>query len=167
MVWNRLLTTGIKSWQTSYWDGFTRSTNDHFLFMRAETGSQLHLRLGWRHHSSIKELDSDLRCQEGDWGNHTLVSGSKYQTGIGQSHSWPRTLIRDNDRAVSNDQCKHSRTPADLNLKLQLAQNGKEEVDQRIYRSLVWSFLNLVKQTRLDIRFAVNILSRHMNAPTN
>ena len=35
------------------------------------------------------------------------------------------------------DQCKPSRTPADLNLKLQTAQNGDEEVDQRIYRSLV------------------------------
>ena len=31
------------------------------------------------------------------------------------------------------DQCKPSRTPADINLKLQTAQNGDEEVDQRIY----------------------------------
>ena len=30
------------------------------------------------------------------------------------------------------DQCKPSRTPADLNLKLQAAQNEDEEVDQRI-----------------------------------
>ena len=35
------------------------------------------------------------------------------------------------------DQYKPSRTPADLNLKLQTAQNGDKEVDQRIYRSLV------------------------------
>ena len=65
------------------------------------------------------------------------------------------------------DQCKPSRTPADLNLKLQTAQNGDEEVDQRIYRSLVGSLLYLAKQTRPDIMFTVNILSRHMNAPTN
>ena len=63
------------------------------------------------------------------------------------------------------DQCKPSRTPADLNLKLQTAQNRNEEVDQRIYRSLVGSLLYLAKQTRPDIM--VNILSRHMNAPTN
>ena len=30
------------------------------------------------------------------------------------------------------DQCRPSRTPADLNLKLQTAQNGDEEVDQRL-----------------------------------
>ena len=65
------------------------------------------------------------------------------------------------------DQCKPSRTPADLNLKLQTAQNGDEEVDQRIYRSLVGSLLYLAKQTRPDIMFTVNILYRHMNAPTN
>ena len=64
------------------------------------------------------------------------------------------------------DQCKPSRTPVDLNLKIQTAQNGDEEVDQRIYRSLVGSLLYLAKQTRPDIMFTVNILSRHMNAPT-
>ena len=65
------------------------------------------------------------------------------------------------------DQCKPSRTPADLNLKLQTAQNTDEEVDQSIYRSLVGSLLYLANQTRPDIMFTVNILSRHMNAPTN
>ena len=65
------------------------------------------------------------------------------------------------------DQCKPSRTPADLNLKLQTAQNGDEEVDQRIYRSLVGSLLYLANQTKPDIMFTVSILSRHMNAPTN
>ena len=65
------------------------------------------------------------------------------------------------------DQWKPSRTPVDLNLKLQTTHNGDEEVDQRIYRSLVGSLLYLAKQTRPDILFTVNILSRHMNAPTN
>ena len=65
------------------------------------------------------------------------------------------------------NQGKPSRTPADLNLKLQTAQNGDEEVDLRIYRSLVGSLLYLAKQTRPDIMFTVNILSRHMTAPTN
>ena len=49
------------------------------------------------------------------------------------------------------DQCKPSRTPADSNLKLQTAQNGDEEMDQRIYRSLAGSLLYLAKQTRPDI----------------
>ena len=65
------------------------------------------------------------------------------------------------------DQFKPSRTQADLNLKLQTAQNGDEEGDQRICRSLVGSLLYLAKQTRPDIMFTANILSRHMNAPIN
>ena len=65
------------------------------------------------------------------------------------------------------DQCKPSRTPADLSLKLNAAQNGDEEVDQWIYRSLVGSLLYLAKQTRPDIMFTVKILSRDMNPPTN
>ena len=65
------------------------------------------------------------------------------------------------------DQYKPSRTPADLKLKLQTAQNGGEEVGQRIYRSLLESLLYLAKQSRPDIMFTVNILSRHINAPTN
>ena len=65
------------------------------------------------------------------------------------------------------DQRKPSRTPADLNLKFQTAQNGDEKVDQRIYISVVRSRLYLAKQTRPDIMFKFNILSRHMNAPTS
>ena len=61
------------------------------------------------------------------------------------------------------DQCKTSRTPADLKLQLQTAQNGDQEVDQRIYKSLVVLLLYLAKQ----MMFTVNILSRHTNAPTN
>ena len=51
-------------------------------------------------------------------------------------------------------------------MKLQTAQNRDEEVDKKIYRSLVGSLLYMAKQTRPDIMFTVNILSRHMNAPT-
>ena len=64
-------------------------------------------------------------------------------------------------------QCKPSKTPADLNLKFQTAQNGDDEVNQRIHRSLVGSILYLAKQTRPDIMFTVNIMSRHMNSPPN
>ena len=65
------------------------------------------------------------------------------------------------------DQCQPSRIPADLNLKLQTAQNGDEEVDQRIYRNLVGSLLYLAEQTRPDIMFTVSILSTHINAHAN
>ena len=54
-----------------------------------------------------------------------------------------------------------------MKLRLQTAQSGDEEVNQRIYRSLIGSLLYLAKQTRPDIMFIVNILSRYMNAHTN
>ena len=44
------------------------------------------------------------------------------------------------------DQCKPSRITVDLNLELQTAQNGDEEVDQRIYGSLVGLLFYLAKQ---------------------
>ena len=65
------------------------------------------------------------------------------------------------------DQIKHSRTPANLKLKLETAQNGDQEVDQRIYRRLVGSLLYLAKQKKPDIMFTVIIMSRHIISPTN
>ena len=41
------------------------------------------------------------------------------------------------------DQCRTSRIPANLNLKQQTAQNGDEEMDQKVYRRLVGSLLYL------------------------
>ena len=40
-------------------------------------------------------------------------------------------------------------------------------MNQRIYKSLVGSFMYLAKQTMPDIMFTVNLLSRQFNAPTN
>ena len=65
------------------------------------------------------------------------------------------------------DQCKPSRTPADMNLKLHTAQNGNCDVDLRIYRSLVGLLLYLHKQTKPDMMFTVNNLCRHMNSHAN
>ena len=63
-------------------------------------------------------------------------------------------------------QFKPSRSATDLNLKLQTPKDGNEEVDRKINTILFGSIL-LAKQTRSDIKFIDNILSRHMNAHTN
>ena len=83
------------------------------------------------------------------------------------NNNWYKELAKYRERYIETmlerfqmNQCKPSRTPADLNLKLQAAQNGDEEVDQRIYRSLVGSLLCLAKQMKPDIMFTVNIVSR-------
>ena len=66
------------------------------------------------------------------------------------------------------DQCKPSRTPGDLNLKLQTAQNERRRrIGPKDLHNLGWITSVLAKQMRPDIMFTINILSRHMNAPTN
>ena len=140
------LTTGIKNWQSSYWDRAHQKQEWPLLVRRSrDRGSHLHIGLGWQHHSGIKLHDSDLRCQKGTRNKilherqsmYRLDSGSNNQTRRGQSHSRPRTLHKKNAWAVSNGSIQTLKTPADLNLKLQTAQNGDEEVDHWIYRGLV------------------------------
>ena len=155
---------------------FTRSKHDHCLFSRAET----------KHHTFILVWVDDIIVAS---RSKTVVSDVKkaleatfHIEDRGRLHWFLGLRIRrvegkvtgDQERYIETmlerfqiDQCKPARTPAGLNLKAQRAQNGDEEVDQRIYGSLVGSLLYLAKQTRPDIMFTVNIPSRHMNAPTN
>ena len=62
--------------------------------------------------------------------------------------------------------CKPSKTPAENNLKLEVAQEDSVRVDSHEFRSLVGSLLYLAKQTRPDIMWITNVLSRFMNDPT-
>ena len=156
--------------------GFTRSRNDHCLVARSEAED----------HTFIFVWVDDIIVAS---RSMTVVSDVKkaleatfHMEDRGRLHWFLVLRIRreegkvtvDQERYIETklerfqmDQCKPSRTPADLNLKLQTAQNGGEEVDQKIYRSLVGSLLYLAKQTRPEIMFTVNILSRHMNSHTN
>ena len=60
-----------------------------------------------------------------------------------------------------------SKTPAENNLKLVKPTESERLVDERLYRSLVGSLLYIAKQTRPDIVWIVNVLSRFMDKPTN
>ena len=62
--------------------------------------------------------------------------------------------------------CKPGKTPAENNLKLEIAQEDSVRVDSHEFRSLVGSLLYLAKQTRPDIMCLTNVLSRFMNDPT-
>ena len=177
MVWNRLLTTGIRSWQTFYWDrGFTTSRNDHCLFARSEAEDYTFI-LVWvddlivasRNMTVISDVKKALEAtfHMEDRGTLHWFLGLRIRREEGKVTVVHKRYTEKMLERFQMDQCKPLRTPADLNLKLQAAQNGDEEVDQRISRSLVKSLLYLAKQTRPDIMFTVNILSRHMNAPTN
>ena len=61
--------------------------------------------------------------------------------------------------------CKPSRTPAENNLILEVAQDDSVKVDSHEFRSLLGSLLYLARQTRPDIMWIANVLSHFMNDP--
>ena len=60
-----------------------------------------------------------------------------------------------------------SKTPEENNLKLVKATEVEQLVDETLYRSLVGPLLYIAKQTRPDIVWIVNVLSRSMDNPAN
>ena len=156
--------------------GFTRSRNDHCLFARSEAEDHTFI-LVWvddiivasRSLTVVSDVKKALEAtfHMEDRGRLHWFLGLRIRREEGKVTVDQERYIETMLERFQMDQCKPSRTPADLNLTLQTTQNGDEELDQRIYRSLVGSLLYLAKQTRPDIMFTVNILSRHMNPHTN
>ena len=108
--------------------------------------------IGWGHgwgHAMGKALEATFHME--DRGRLHWFLGLRIRQEEGKVTVDQERYIETMLERFQMDQCKPSRTPADLNLKLQTAQNGDEEVDQRIYRSLVRSLLYLAKQTMPDI----------------
>ena len=156
--------------------GFTRSRNDRFLLTRAETeGHTFNLVcvddiiVASRSMTVMtdvkKALEATFHMEERKrlhWFLGLRIGHEEGNVTVDQEHHIDTMLER-----LQMDQRKPSRNPADLNLKLLTAQNGDEEVDQRIYRCLVGSILYLAKYMRPDVMFTVNFLSRHIITPTN
>ena len=61
--------------------------------------------------------------------------------------------------------CKPNKTPEENNLKLEKAQEDSVRVDSHEFTSLLGSLLHLAKQTRPDIMWITNVLSRFMKHP--
>jgi len=64
----------------------------------------------------------------------------------------------------SMDKCHPCSTPMEVKLKFEKVSKTKPEHARLPYRSLVGTLSHLANTTRPDINFAVNILSRHVNA---
>ena len=155
--------------------GFTRSRNDLCLFARAEKEGHTFI-LIWvdiivasRSMTVFSDVKKAVKAtfHTEDRGRLQWFLGLRIRREEGKVTVDPERYIETMLEWFQMDQCKPSRTPAELNLTIQTAPNRDEEVDQRIYRSLVGSLLYLAKQTRPDIIFTVNILSRPMKAPNN
>ena len=155
---------------------FTRSRNDYCLFSKIENNEKLYV-LSWvddlviagSNNESIELLKKTLE------GKFKMDDRGKLEWFLGMQVS------QENDN-VTLDQEKYiesviekfgmqdsnpSRTPAENNLKLVKATESETLVDERLYRSLVGSLLYIAKQTRPDIVWIVNVLSRFMDKPSN
>ena len=156
--------------------GFIRSRNDPCLFASAETEGH-NFNMVWFDEIIVasrsltvisdvkKEIETTFRMEDSVRLHWFL--GPRIRPEVGKVRVDQERYIETMLEWVQMDQCKPSRTPADLILKLQTAQIGDEEVEQRIYKSLLGSLLYLTKQARPGIMFTVNTPSRHMNAPNN
>ena len=142
--------------------GFTRSRNDPCLFARSEAEDHSFIMV-WvdniivasRSMTVISVVKNALEAtfHIEDKGRLRWILGLGIRQEEGKVTVDQERYIETKLTRFRMDQCKPSRTPANLNLKLQTAQNADEEVNQRIYRSLVGSLLYLVKQTRPGIMF--------------
>ena len=123
--------------------GFVRSRNDNCLFARAETEGHTFI-LVWvddiivasRSMTVISDVKKALEAtfHMEDRGRVHCLLGLRIRREEGKVTVEQELYIETILERFQMDQCKPSRTPADLNLKLQTAQNGVEEVDQRFYR---------------------------------
>ena len=124
--------------------GFTRSRNDHCLFARSEAEDHTFI-LVWvddimvasRSMTVVSDVKKALEAtfHMEDRGRLHWFLGLRIRREEGKVTVDQERYIETMLERFQMDQCKPSRTPADLNLKFQTAQNADEEVDQRIYRS--------------------------------
>ena len=94
------------------------------------------------------------------WFLGMKISNFKNCVTLDQEESTKNILARFN-----MSDCKPSKTPAEVNLKLENATEESELAEATLYRALVGSLLFLAKQTRPDIMWIVNVLSRFMDKP--
>ena len=77
------------------------------------------------------------------------------------------TYIENAEEKFSMQDSNPSKTPAENNLKLVKATDFEQLVDEKLYRSLVGSLFYIAKQTRPDMVWIVNVLSRFIDKPAN
>lgn len=154
-------------------EGFTRSKNDYCLF--SKIGKEKVYLLTWvddiviagSSETEIEKLKKALETKfkmddRGDleWFLGMKVSRTKDAISLDQETYTNSVLAKFN-----MEDCKPVKTPAEVNVKFEKSKEGDELVDETLYRSLIGSLLYLSKQTRPDIAWIVNTLSRFMEKP--
>ena len=155
---------------------FVRSKNDYCLFTKIENNEKLYI-LSWVDDlviagSNNEDIEQLKRALEGKF---KMDDRGKLEWFLGMQVSQEDDKITlDQESYIENviekfgmQESNPSKTPAENNLKLVKATESETLVDERLYRSLVGSLLYIAKQTRPDIVWIVNVLSRFMDKPTN
>ena len=92
--------------------------------------------------------------------------GIQIETGPGRLSLDQEQYEEDLQQKQGMSNCKPLKTPISPNEKFMKATDDNELADESTYRSLLGCLLFLAKQTRRDILFGVNVLSRFMAKPT-
>ena len=155
--------------------GFERSKHYYCLFLKNKEDEKLYV-LTWvddlviagNSQTEIDKLKSSLesKFKKDDRGDLEWFLGMrilKTEKGINiDQEKYTQNILEQ----FNMQDCKPSKTPAENNLKLEVAQEDSARVHSHEFRSLVGSLLYLAKQTRPDIVWITNVLSRFMNDPT-
>ena len=155
--------------------GLERSKHDYCLFLKNKENDKLYV-LTWvedlviagNSQTEIDKLKSSLesKFKMDDRGDLEWFLGMrilKTEKGINlDQEKYTQNILEQ----FNMQDCKPSKTPAENNLKLEVAQEDSVRVDSHEFRSLVGSLFYLANQTRPDIMWITNVLSRFMNDPT-
>ena len=151
----------------------TRSKNDYCLFSNVENNEKLYV-LSWVDDIVIAGSNNESigHFEKTHGGKFKIDDRKKLEWFLGMQENGKVTFDREKyiESVIENFGIQYSnpsRTPAENNLKLVGATESETLVDERLYRSLVGSLLYIAKQTRPDIVWIVNVLSRFMDQITN
>ena len=143
---------------------FTRRIQDNFLYILTWIDDILIVRNKPEDVQKLKySLSQNFKMEDRGKIKHFLgLRISQNEDGISVDQEM---FIQNVLRGFGMKDCKPIKTPAEMNLKLEKS-SEQSDIDVTAYRSLVGSLLYVSKQTKPDVTWVTNQLSRHMQSST-
>ena len=143
---------------------FTRKSQDNFLYILTWVDDILIVGNKPEDVQKLKySLSQNFKMEDRGKIKHFLgLRISQNEDGISVDQEM---FIQNVLRRFGMEDCKAIKTPAEMNLKLEKS-SEQCDIDVTAFRSLVGSLLYVSKQTKPDVTWITNQLSRHMQSPT-
>ena len=143
---------------------FTRKSQDIFLYILTWVDDIMRVGNKPEEVQKLKySLSQNFKMKDRGKIKHFLgLRISQHEDGINVHQE---LFIQNVLRRFGMEDCKPIKTPVEMNLKLDKS-SEQSDIDVTSYRSLVGSLLYVSKQTRPDVNWVTNQLSRHMQSPT-